>query len=175
MLLLLDNFEQVIEAAPFVADLLARTAVLKVLVTSREPLNIYGEQEYQVPALYLPASDKPRSLAQFLDSESITLFVQRAQAVQPSFQLSEANGPLVAQICRRLDGLPLAIELAGCGADQVPRARNAPDQAGQPPGNFEAWAARRFGQAKNLIEYNRLELRSLAAARAAALQTTCRV
>ena len=114
VLLLLDNFEQVVSAAPEVAGLLATCPGLRVLATSREPLRVGGEQEYPVPPLPVPderslARGDPVGLSQY---EAVALFVERAQAVKPSFQVTNDNAPAVAEICVRLDGLPLAIELA---------------------------------------------------------------
>jgi excisionase family DNA binding protein len=102
-LLLLDNFEQVAAAAPAVATLLAHCPRLTVLVTSRVPLHVSGEQLFAVPPLSLPSRG---------GEEAIRLFCARARAVQPDFALTEANAAAVAAICERLDGLPLAIELA---------------------------------------------------------------
>jgi non-specific serine/threonine protein kinase len=116
VLLLLDNVEHVIEAAPDIADLLTACAGVKVLATSRVPLRITGEQEFQVRPLRLPppSSQRRESLVvdQLLEIESVALFVQRARAARPDFTLTPANAAAVADICRRLDGLPLAIELA---------------------------------------------------------------
>src|SRR5690606_24401002 len=117
VLIVLDNFEQVLLAAPLVGTLLAACPRLNVLVTSRAPLHLYGEQEYPVPPLALPdpqrltksGSDLAANLAQV---PAVTRFVQRAQAVKPDFALTEANAAAVAAICIGLDGLPLAIELA---------------------------------------------------------------
>ncbi|HYP61747.1 MAG TPA: NB-ARC domain-containing protein [Thermomicrobiales bacterium] len=111
ILLVLDNFEHVIDAAPAIAILIGRQSSAKVMVTSRMPLHISGEQEISVNPLALPeqGSELPDELR---DNSAITLFVQRAQAVRPSFTLTDANFSTVAEICRRLDGLPLAIELA---------------------------------------------------------------
>ena len=111
LLLLIDNFEHVIEAALLVSELLAASPQLRVLVTSRESLRLSGEQEYTVPPLSLPMSDavSPQNL---IDSEAGSLFVQRAQMALPRFKASDTNAPAIAQICTRLDGLPLAIELA---------------------------------------------------------------
>ena len=106
LLLVLDNFEHVLAGAPLVGDLLAAAPDLRVLVTSREPLQLYGEQEFPVPPLGLPdAAGEP-------SGEALGLFVQRAQAVRPDFALTPENTPAAVEICRRLDGLPLAIELA---------------------------------------------------------------
>ena len=111
ILLLMDNFEHIIAAAPLVADLLAASALLKVMVTSREALRLSGEQEYQVPPLSLP-SVEAATPAEITASEAGALFVQRAQMMQPHFALTDDNALAIAQICVRLDGLPLAIELA---------------------------------------------------------------
>jgi predicted ATPase/DNA-binding CsgD family transcriptional regulator len=117
MLLVLDNFEQVVAAAPLVASLLMECGRLKVLVTSRATLHLYGEQEFSVPPLALPdpkwlttrGVELAPNLAQVA---SVTLFVQRAMAVKPDFALTATNAVAVADICTGLDGLPLAIELA---------------------------------------------------------------
>jgi predicted ATPase/transcriptional regulator with XRE-family HTH domain len=110
VLLVLDNFEQLIEAAPQVHQLLSNAPEIKVLVTSREALHITGENEFTVSPLSLPQDlPKEQDLTQF---PAIQLFIERARAVQPNFQLTPENTPAVLEICRRLDGLPLAIELA---------------------------------------------------------------
>ncbi len=112
LLLLLDNFEQIIDAAPLVGELLSASPSLKVLVTSREPLRVYGEQEYAVPPLTLPDPECIESLPDLSKCEAVELFIQRARAVKPDFALTEEDAPAVIEICVRLDGLPLAIELA---------------------------------------------------------------
>jgi predicted ATPase/transcriptional regulator with XRE-family HTH domain/Tfp pilus assembly protein PilF len=112
LLLVLDNFEQVIEAAPLVAELLTGCPSLHILVTSRSPLHLYGEQLFLVPPLALPAAQQATTPAAALQSDAVQLFVQRAQAVRPGFGLNETTAADVAAICKRLDGLPLAIELA---------------------------------------------------------------
>ncbi|HET6380710.1 MAG TPA: AAA family ATPase [candidate division Zixibacteria bacterium] len=113
VLFVLDNFEQVLDAAPDLAALLERLPEARALVTSRSPLRVYGEQEYPVPPMDVPdprrLPDDPAALAEY---ESVALFVERATAVQPSFRLDESNAAAIAEICARLDGLPLAIELA---------------------------------------------------------------
>ena len=109
---MLDNFEQVIGAAPEVAELLPHCPGLKLLVTSRELLRIYGEYDYRVPPLSLPDPDKLTDREALSQSEAGALFLQRAQAVSPGFTLTEQSARVVADICVRLDGLPLAIELA---------------------------------------------------------------
>jgi predicted ATPase/class 3 adenylate cyclase len=111
-LLVLDNFEQVNAAAPVIGDLLAQASKLTILATSRSPLRVYGEHEYPVPPLGLPDPRHLPELEQFTQFESVALFVERAVAVKPGFSVDNANAPAVAEICVRLDGLPLAIELA---------------------------------------------------------------
>jgi predicted ATPase/class 3 adenylate cyclase len=113
MLLVLDNFEQVTVAAPTAVGLLHDCPGLNLLVTSREALHVRGEHLFPVPPLSLPqASPGHRSAEQLVRYEAIELFVERAQAVRPDFQLTDDNAEAVAEICLRLDGLPLAIELA---------------------------------------------------------------
>ena len=111
-LLVLDNFEQVDEAAPLVGELLSRSAHLAILATSRSPLRVYGEREFPVPPLGLPDPRHLPDLEQFSQFESVALFVERAVAVRPDFAVDNQNAPAVAEICVKLDGLPLAIELA---------------------------------------------------------------
>jgi predicted ATPase len=112
MLLLLDNFEHLVAAAPFVAQLLTAGVKLKAVVTSQAPLHVYGEHEFPVPPLGL-ADPKLIPAAEVLSRlPAIALFVARAQAVKHDFALTKENAPAVAAICARLDGLPLAIELA---------------------------------------------------------------
>ncbi len=112
MLLLLDNFEQVVSAAVQVADLLTTCPQLKVIVTSRVVLHVQAEQEFFVPSLSLPDPNHLPDLVALSQYESVALFIRRAQSVRPDFQVTNANAPAVAEICVRLDGLPLAIELA---------------------------------------------------------------
>jgi len=111
-LLVLDNFEQVLDAAPLVADLLSSVASLRLLATSRAPLRVRGEREYAVGPLALDVDSEAMSPADLARSPAVRLFVERVRAVQPDFRLTSANGPTVAAICRRLDALPLALELA---------------------------------------------------------------
>lgn len=112
ILLVLDNLEQVISAAPLVAELLAACSQLYILVTSREALHVRGEREYVVSPLALPNLAKVPSLEALTESPAVQLFIQRAQAVKPDLQLSNETVSAIAEICQRLDGLPLAIELA---------------------------------------------------------------
>jgi predicted ATPase len=115
-LLILDNLEQVVQAGRDLAELLARCPQLSVLATSRTALGLAAEREYPVPPLPLPASAPPGAagvdLAELAASPAVALFVDRARAVRPGFALTEDNAAAVAEICRRLEGLPLAIELA---------------------------------------------------------------
>jgi len=112
MLFLLDNFEHLIQAAPIVARLLAIGPNLRILVTSRAALHIYGEHEFPVPPLALPDSRTTPPVDLLLQYPAVALFVQRAIAAKPDFELNRENAPAVSEICARLDGLPLAIELA---------------------------------------------------------------
>jgi predicted ATPase/DNA-binding CsgD family transcriptional regulator len=112
VLLVLDNFEQIITGAPVVSDLLSALPELTVLITSREILRISGEHVFPVSPLSLPVLDKAYRPADLLRYDAVSLFVQRAQAANPGFELTENNAAVVAEICVRLDGLPLALELA---------------------------------------------------------------
>ncbi len=112
LLLLLDNFEHLVGAVPTVAELLGMGPNLKILVTSRSPLHVYGEHEFPVPQLAVPDSRSMPSLAVLSQYPAVALFVQRAVAAKPDFELNSENAPAVTEICARLDGLPLAIELA---------------------------------------------------------------
>ena len=112
LLLFFDNFEHLLAAAPLVAELLTITPRLKVLVTSRARLQISGEHEFVVPPLALPETHSRISVSTLAENPAIALFVERAVAVKPNFALTEENVFAVATICTRLDGLPLAIELA---------------------------------------------------------------
>ena len=111
-MLVLDNFEQILAAAPLVADLLTAVASLRLLVTSRAPLRVRGEREYAVGPLELEAGSEAMPSADLARAPAVRLFVERVRAVQPDFRLTSANGPTVTAICRRLDALPLALELA---------------------------------------------------------------
>jgi predicted ATPase/DNA-binding XRE family transcriptional regulator len=121
LLLVLDNFEHVQAAAPVVSGLLARCPSLQLLVTSRSPLRIQGERELPIPPLAVPPDEEtPQATQSLLEYPGIRLFVERAQAVDPGFRLTQENGSTVAAICRRLDGLPLALELAAARTRILP-------------------------------------------------------
>jgi predicted ATPase/class 3 adenylate cyclase len=111
MLLVLDNFEQVTVAAPTASQLLYGCPRLKLLVTSREALRVRGEHLFAVPPLSLPSGAGRQSAEQVMRYEAIQLFVERARAIRPNFRLTDDNAAAVVEICARLDGLPLAIEL----------------------------------------------------------------
>jgi predicted ATPase len=112
MLLVLDNFEHLMQGAHTVADLLATGSNLKMMVTSRAALHVYGEHEFPVPPLALPDSRSTLTVSGLSQCPAVALFVQRAIAAKPDFELNRENASAVAEICARLDGLPLAIELA---------------------------------------------------------------
>lgn len=119
-LLVLDNFEQVIIAAPEVEELLIGCPGLKVLVTSRAVLHLQAEHEFAIAPLALPILDQLPAPDALLQYAAVALFVQRAQALLPAFQLTQSNAQSVAEICARLDGLPLAIELAAARIKLLP-------------------------------------------------------
>src|SRR5579859_2009372 len=112
LLLVLDNFEHIVTTSPLLAELLEACSVMKIMVTSQEVLHLRAEHQYPVPPLALPDLKHlpdPEPLSQYA---AVSLLVQRAQAVRPDFHLTRANGWSIAEMCMRLDGLPLAIELA---------------------------------------------------------------
>lgn len=112
LLLVLDNFEHILEGAPLVGELVGACPNLKVLATSRIPLRLYGEWEYPVPPLALPDPMVLPPIKVLTQYEAVKLFVERARAVKEDFEVTSESAPAVAEICARLDGLPLAIELA---------------------------------------------------------------
>src|SRR5207302_5058908 len=112
LLLLLDNFEQVLQSAPALVELLLACPSIKILVASRAILHVEGEYEFAVPPLSLPDPLHLPAHEELLHYAAVALFVERAQAVKPNFALSEDNAAALAQICIQLDGLPLALELA---------------------------------------------------------------
>jgi len=120
VLLLLDNFEHLLGAAPLVGELLAAAPQLTVLATSRERLHVYGEQEYSVQPLQLPDQGPTSSIERLIDNEAVDLFIQRARSAQPLLVMDDDQLSATARICVRLDGLPLAIELAASQARIYP-------------------------------------------------------
>jgi len=112
MLLLLDNFEQVLEAAPKIVELIETSPKLRLVVTSRAPLRVRGEKELFVPPLAVPLPNGNYDLQKMSQYAAVQLFIQRARSIKPDFAVTNENAPAVAEICHRLDGLPLAIELA---------------------------------------------------------------
>ena len=120
LLVVLDNVERVIDATHLVSGLLAKVPGLKVLATSRTPLHAYGEREYPLAPLPLPDPTHLPPIESLSQYEAVRLFIERAQAVKPDFAVTNANAPAVAEICSRLDGLPLAIELAAAFVKMLP-------------------------------------------------------
>jgi predicted ATPase/class 3 adenylate cyclase len=110
-LIVLDNFEQLLDAAPLVAEMVRASPRTKVLVTSRAPLRISGEQEMPVPPLGMAEPGEPDGFAALVESDAVRLFADRAMSVRPDFRVTELNAPVVGELVSRLDGLPLAIEL----------------------------------------------------------------
>jgi predicted ATPase/DNA-binding SARP family transcriptional activator len=138
VLLVLDNLEHLLDAAPLIGRLLEGCPALRVLATSREPLTLQAEERYPVAPLALPEHGTPQDPQALADTDAVALFCERARAHDPDFELCEANALAVAEICRRLDGLPLAIELAAarCGllsateiAERLDAALGAPGAA----------------------------------------------
>ncbi len=120
LLLVLDNFEQILPAAPLVAELLASAPRLKVLATSRAALHLRAEHELPVPALALPELGRALAASALQEYPSIALFIDRAAAIQPGLTFTQEDTQAVAEICHRLDGLPLAIELAAARIKLLP-------------------------------------------------------
>ncbi|MDQ6695071.1 MAG: tetratricopeptide repeat protein, partial [Chloroflexota bacterium] len=139
IMLVLDNFEQVLTAAPMINDLLASCGGLKVLVTSRAPLHVRGEWQYRVRPLTLPNLAQTDDLGGLTRYAAIALFCVRAQAVKPEFQISPATAAAVAGVCHRLDGLPLAIELAAARVSLLTPAEILA-QLGRPGAPFQVLA-----------------------------------
>jgi len=122
VLLVLDNLEHLLEATPVLAHLLEANPGITILCTSRARLGLSGEHVYRAPPLTAPAADRDQSLAAVRDADAVRLFVNRAEAQSQEFRLTEENAPAVAELCRRLDGLPLAIELAAARIHILPPA-----------------------------------------------------
>jgi len=120
LLLILDNFEQVLDAAPLIGQILSAAPRVKALATSRSPLRIAGEREYAVPPLITPPLDLPLAPEALAAYPSVALFMERATAVKSDFMLTAENANAIAEICVRLDGLPLAIELAAARVKVLP-------------------------------------------------------
>ncbi|MDQ3222794.1 MAG: helix-turn-helix domain-containing protein, partial [Gemmatimonadota bacterium] len=122
ILLVFDNFEHLLEAAPVISELLAAGPQVKILTTSRAPLRVRGEREYPVPPLRLPSRQDTQDLAALAANDAVAVFVARAHAVRPNFALTTDNATAIAEICTRLDGLPLALELAAARVKVLPPA-----------------------------------------------------
>jgi predicted ATPase len=120
LLLVLDNFEQVVTAAPSLLELLTDCPHLTLLVTSREALHVRGEHAFAVQPLALPDPQRPSDNETLSRYGAVALFLERAREIQPAFELTDEQAPLITEICRRLDGLPLAIELAAARLTVLP-------------------------------------------------------
>jgi len=120
LLIVLDNFEHLLAGAPVVTRLLQETTALRILVSSRSSLRVSGEQECPIPPLPVPDPEIRPTAASLADCESVRLFAERAAAAVPGFTVSDENASAIAQITRRLDGLPLAIELAAARVKLLP-------------------------------------------------------
>jgi predicted ATPase/class 3 adenylate cyclase len=120
LLLVLDNFEHLLSAVPLVGELLSAAPRLKVLATSRIPLGLYGELDYAVPPLSIPDTKRLPPIEVLSQYEAVRLFIERAGAAKAGFEITSENAPAVAEICARLDGLPLAIELAAARIKLLP-------------------------------------------------------
>jgi predicted ATPase len=119
-LLVIDNFEHLLDSAPLLGELLDASAAVKILVTSRVALGVYGEHEFHVPPLATPDLGRLPPLSQLCRNPAVDLFLQRAAAVNPAFKLDSDNARAISEICLRLDGLPLAIELAAARMRTLP-------------------------------------------------------
>jgi predicted ATPase len=120
VLLLLDNFEQVLSAGPLLVELLSSAPLLKILVTSRAVLHVTGEHQFPVPPLTVPDNESIPPVELLEEYSAVALFIQRARAVKPDFAITRNNAAAVIEICRRLEGLPLAIELAAARVKLFP-------------------------------------------------------
>ena len=120
LLIVLDNFEHLLDSAPVVTRLLQETSAVRILISSRSSLRLSGEQECPVPPLAVPAEDARPTAASLAGCESVRLFAERAAAAVPGFAVDDDNAPAIAQIARRLDGLPLAVELAAARVKLLP-------------------------------------------------------
>ncbi|HEX6894689.1 MAG TPA: tetratricopeptide repeat protein [Bryobacteraceae bacterium] len=123
VLLLLDNLEHLLPASPVIIELIEATRGVKILATSRAALRVYGEHEFPVPPLDVPDEKQVEAMDGLINNPAVALFAQRAAAVKPDFKLTVENAPVVAEICARVDGLPLAIELAAAMVKMLPPSR----------------------------------------------------
>jgi class 3 adenylate cyclase len=176
LLLLVDNFEQVLEAAPLIAELLAAAPRLKVLVTSREVLHLRGEKEFAVPPLELPDPQRQAPFETLSQYAAVQLFIARALDVKPDFAVTNENAPAVAEICARLDGLPLALELAAARIKLFPPKSTArtPD-GGRWPGYADRRGAGSARPPADAAGHHRLELQPAGRGRAGLVRTAGRV
>ena len=174
LLLVLDNFEQVVDAAATVGQLLREAPEIKIIVTTRIVLHTYGEQRASGAAAGAAASRRAAlSAAEAAEYEAVQLFVERAMAVQPAFMLTDENAPLVVDITRRLDGLPLAIELAAARTRALSVARH-PRSTRPAPGAADRRRARPARAPADAARRDRLELRPARGTRSGACSSASR-
>ena len=175
VVLVLDNCEHLVDAcARLVDDLLRACARLRVLATSREPLGVAGEVCWRVPSLGLPASGEDAPHEEIARAEAVQLFVQRAQSARPGFVLTPSNAPVVAAVCRRLDGIPLAIELAAARIKLLTPRRNRGPSRRQVPSAGWRLSVRVSTPADATCDC-RLELRAARRKRTTGIRTTGRI
>ncbi len=172
MLIVLDNFEQVVSGAPQIVEVLRRSPGVTMLVTSRVPLRISGEREFPVSPLSLPDASTPELADQV--AESVALFAMRARAVDPSFEITDQNLAAISEICRKLDGLPLALELAAARS-KVLAARCAVALARAAAANSDRRSLRSSFPPAHDARCDRLELRSAHTGAATRIPATVRL
>jgi hypothetical protein len=175
LLLVLDNCEQVVTVGPELTTLLAASPGVTLLATGRRAFQVRGEQEFPLAPLPLPAADHLGSVKEVASNPAVALFTDRAMAVQPDFTLTPANAAAVAAICQRLEGLPLAIELAAARVGPGTPPRRAAHAVGAAVTAVDRRQPRLAGSAAHHARHHRLELRLAQPPRAGAVSTSLRL